>query len=166
MKLLVVGHARHGKDTVCEILNKQFGLTFESSSHACLRLFLFDKLKAKYGYENFQEAYAHCHSSEAIRAEWFNLISEFNAEDGARLGKLIFSEFDIYCGLRNSREFFAMRDQAVFDAAIWVDASKRLPPEPKTSMTIERHWCDYEIDNNGTLEQLFESVKTLMERIL
>jgi hypothetical protein len=30
-KLLVIGHGRHGKDTVCEMLRDHYGYTFESS---------------------------------------------------------------------------------------------------------------------------------------
>ena len=33
-KLLVVGHGRHGKDTVCEML-EAYGYTFQSSSKFC-----------------------------------------------------------------------------------------------------------------------------------
>jgi len=29
MKLLVIGHGRHGKDTVCEILQQNYNLSFE-----------------------------------------------------------------------------------------------------------------------------------------
>ncbi len=165
-KLLVVGHARHGKDSVCDILRSHFGFEFESSSQTCMRLFIFDALKDKYGYANYAECHADCHASAERRAEWFNLISEFNAGDGARLGKLIFSEFDIYCGLRNDREFFAMKDQGVFDFLIWVDRSKILPPEPASSMKIQRNWADFEIDNNGTPEQLVENTQAVIGNLL
>ena len=46
-KLLVIGHGRHGKDTVCEILRDEFGYTFESSSQFCSKLFIYDDLKNK-----------------------------------------------------------------------------------------------------------------------
>ena len=35
LKLLVIGHGRHGKDTVCEMLRDSYGYTFESSSKFC-----------------------------------------------------------------------------------------------------------------------------------
>jgi len=34
VKLMIMDHARHGKDTVCEILRDTYGFTFESSSMA------------------------------------------------------------------------------------------------------------------------------------
>ncbi len=49
-KLLVIGHGRHGKDTVCEILRDEYGYTFESSSKFCSKLFIYDDLKDKYEY--------------------------------------------------------------------------------------------------------------------
>jgi hypothetical protein len=32
VRLMLLGHGRHGKDTVAEILNRKYGLTFQSSS--------------------------------------------------------------------------------------------------------------------------------------
>ena len=49
-KLLVIGHGRHGKDTVCEILEKNYNYSFESSSRFCSKLFIYNDLKEKYGY--------------------------------------------------------------------------------------------------------------------
>jgi hypothetical protein len=34
MKLLIIGNARHGKDTLAELLNEYYGLKFMSSSQA------------------------------------------------------------------------------------------------------------------------------------
>ncbi len=162
-KLLVVGHARHGKDTVCDILHDDFGLTFESSSRFCSKLFIFDKLKNKYGYVSEIE----CYEDRANhREEWFNAIADFNKADAARLGKAIFAEFDIYCGLRNRVEFFEMLNQDVFDYSIWVDRSKILLPESTASMNIEIPWTDFEVDNNGTLEELRINVAKVMSEIL
>ena len=47
-KLLVIGHGRHGKDTVCEILRDKYGYSFESSSQFCSKLFIYEMLKKKY----------------------------------------------------------------------------------------------------------------------
>lgn len=161
--LLIVGHGRHGKDTVCECLRDRYGFTFESSSRFCSKLFLFEALRYKYGYATEEECYADRHNR---RKEWFDTIALFNQHDAARLGKAMFDEFDIYCGLRNKREFFEMQNQNVFDVSIWVDRSKLLPLESPDSMTIERGWTDYEIDNNGPLAQLHVNIKKVMDQIL
>jgi translation elongation factor EF-1alpha len=41
-KLLVIGHGRHGKDTVCEMLRDDYGYTFESSSKFCSKFFIYE----------------------------------------------------------------------------------------------------------------------------
>ena len=159
-KLLVIGHGRHGKDTVCEILQKNYNLSFESSSKFCSQLFIYDQLKDKYGYANEEECYADRHNH---RAEWYDAICDYNKDDGARLGREIFKVHDIYCGLRNRREYFAMKNTGVFDYAIWVDRSDHLPPESKDSMSLEQWMADYTIDNNGNLNDLYFNTYQLME---
>jgi len=162
MKLLVIGHGRHGKDTVCEILQQNYNLSFESSSRFCSKLFIYDMLKDKYGYTNEEECYADRHNH---RAEWYDAICDFNKGDGARLGREIFKEHDIYCGLRNKREFFAMKNTNVFDYCIWVDRSDHLPPEPKDSMSLEQWMSDFTIDNNGTINELMFNTYQLIENL-
>lgn len=160
LKLLVIGHGRHGKDTVCEILRDNYNYTFESSSQFCSRLFIYDMLKDKYGYNSEEECYADRHNH---RAEWYNAICAYNEKDAATLGRAMFEEFDIYCGLRNRREYFAMKNTGVFDYCIWVDRSMHLPPESKDSMSLEQWMADYTIDNNGTLEDLKFNVDQLLK---
>lgn len=158
-KLLVIGHGRHGKDTVCEILRDKYGYSFESSSQFCSRLFIYDMLKDKYGYETEEQCYADRHNH---RQEWYEAICDYNVPDAATLGRAMFAEYDIYCGLRNKREFFAMQNTGVFDYAIWVDRSDHLPPESKKSMSLEHWMADFTIDNNGSLADLEFNVEQLM----
>ena len=160
-KLLVVGHGRHGKDTVCEML-EAYGYTFQSSSKFCSELFIFDDLKDKYGYANEEECYADRHNH---RTEWYNMIHDYCKDDLARLGRNLFAKNKIYCGLRNKREFFAMQNEEIFDYAIWVDRCDHLPTEDPGSMTIEQWMCDYTIDNNGDLKRLRRNVDTLIRTI-
>jgi hypothetical protein len=162
-KLLVVGHGRHGKDTVCEILKNEYGFSFESSSRFCSRLFIFDALKDKYGYNNEKQCYNDRHNH---RTEWYNMIHDYCSDDLARLGKNIFAEHDIYCGLRNRREFHAMRNQQVFDYCIWVDRSDHLPAEDPSSMSIEPWMSNFVIDNNAGLDRLEKNIDELMRTIL
>ena len=161
-KLLVIGHGRHGKDTVCEILRDKYGYSFESSSQFCSKLFIYDMLKDKYGYASEEECYADRHNH---RAEWYNAICNYNKGDGARLGRAIFDTHTIYCGLRNKREFFAMKNTGVFDYAIWVDRSDHLPAESKDSMSLEQWMADFTIDNNGDLEEPEFNVSNLIDYI-
>ena len=161
-KLLVIGHGRHGKDTVCEILRDSYGYTFESSSKFCSLQFIYNDLKDKYGYANEEECYADRHNH---RAEWYNAICDYNIPDAALLGREMFAEYDIYCGLRNKREYYAMKNTGVFDKVIWVDRSDHLPPEGNDSMSLEPWMADYIIDNNGTLGDLAFNVGQLINYI-
>ena len=160
-KLLVVGHGRHGKDTVCELL-EHYGYTFKSSSKFCSELFIFEELKDKYGYRDEEECYNDRHNH---RTEWYNMIHDYCKDDLARLGRNLFADHDIYCGLRNKREFFAMQNEEIFDYAIWVDRCDHLPKEDSSSMSVEQWMCDYTIDNNGDLERLKKNLDTLMRTI-
>jgi hypothetical protein len=162
LKLLVIGHGRHGKDTVCEMLRDHYGYSFESSSQFCSTLFIYDQLKDLYGYASEEQCYADRHNH---RSEWYDAICAYNVPDAARLGREIFAAHDIYCGLRNKREFFAMQNTGVFDYAIWVDRSDHLPEEDSSSMSLKQWMADFTIDNNGSLEELEFNIDQLMNYI-
>lgn len=160
LKLLIIGHGRHGKDTVCEILRDQYGYSFESSSQFCSRLFLYDKLKDKYGYTSEEQCYTDRHNR---RQEWYDAICAYNTPNAAKLGIEIFRQHDVYCGLRNKREYNAMRNIGVFNYAIWVDRSDHLPVEPSTSMSLKPWMADFTIDNNGKLNELLYNTTNLID---
>ena len=162
-KLLIIGHGRHGKDTVCEILRDNFGFSFESSSQFCSKKFIFNDLKDMYGYATEEECYADRHNH---REEWYNAICDYNVLDPTVLGREIFKEHDIYCGLRNKKEFHAMKNAGVFDYAIWVDRSNHLPMESKDSMSLEQWMADFTIDNNGNLWDLDVATTQLINHIV
>ena len=162
-KLLIIGHGRHGKDTVCEILRDRYGFQFQSSSEFCAQKFIYHELRHKYGYTSYEQCYQDRHNH---RSEWYDMIHAYCEHDHARLGRDIFAENDIYCGLRNKAEFHAMRNTGVFDYCIWVDRSDHLPLEDRSSMNLEIWMANYVIDNNGTLEDLNRSVCDLMDHLL
>jgi hypothetical protein len=162
-KLLIIGHGRHGKDTVCEILRDRYGFQFRSSSEFCAQKFIYDELKHKYGYTSYAQCYQDRHNH---RAEWYDMIHAYCRDDYARLGRDIFAENDIYCGLRNKAEFHAMRNTGVFDHCVWVDRSDHLPLEPRDSMNLEIWMANHVIDNNGDLEDLHRNTCDLADYLL
>jgi dephospho-CoA kinase len=162
VKLLVAGHGRHGKDTVCEILRDEYGYTFKSSSQAASDIFLYASLKDVLGYTTEEECYA---DRSNFRALWFELIKAYNHRDLAALGKRIFEGHDIYCGIRNKEEFLALSESGSFDVSIWVDSSERHPIEDTSSCTVTADDMDIVLDNNGTLEDLKEEVRRMYEHI-
>jgi dephospho-CoA kinase len=157
-RLLIVGNARHGKDTFAEMLNEYFGLKFMSSSQAAADIFIYDKLKEKYGYKSSEECFE---DRVNKRSEWYNLICEYNKEDRAKLAKGILNFADCYVGMRDKDEIDECINQGLFDIIVWVDASDRLPLEPKDSFNIDKSCADIIIENNGTFEEFKERVKRL-----
>lgn len=155
-KILILGHARHGKDAVAEILRDEFGMSFMSSSEAALEIFLFDDLQKEYGYKTVEEAIEAknqpLYISAPIRKFWADKITNYNRESPSRLACAILANNDCYVGMRKLKEIHSCWRKDLFDYYIFVDASKRLPLEPETSneVTLESTAgiVDYVIDNN------------------
>lgn len=147
MKLLILGYARHGKDSVSSLLCNRLGLRSMSSSfHAAERLMM-PLLVPKYGYQTVEECFD---DRVNHREEWYNAIRDYTRDDPARLAKEILSVADVYIGMRSMEEFKA--SVHLFDFVLWVDASRRLPPETTKSCTVGPECAHYIIDNNGNIE--------------
>ena len=157
-KMLILGHMRHGKDTLAEIMNEEFGYTFQSSSQAAADIFLYNTLKDKYGYTTSEECFE---DRVNHRAEWKQLICDYNKDDRAKLAKGILEHSDCYVGMRDRAEIDECMRQSLFDIIIWVDASERLPLEDPSSFDIDKSCADIIIENNGTFEQFKEKVLRL-----
>lgn len=156
MKLLILGHARHGKDTVAQMLKEEFGLTHLASSEASSTIFIFDALKEKYRYSTFEECFE---DRVNHREEWYNLICEFNKDDQSKLAKEIMKRANVYVGMRSQTELDACLEKRVFDCIIGV-LDPRKPEEDSGSMSINiiEH-SDILIMNDQGLPELREKVK-------
>lgn len=187
-KLLVLGHARHGKDTVAEILQQEYGYTFTSSSLFCAEKVIWeaihnqdayatrhieagspgmstDELYAEFSMmagRNYADAQACFEDRANFRAAWFSLIAAYCYPEKERLASEIFAENDIYVGVRDKREYYAIVNSGVVDGVIWVDASERCEPEAFGSCTVEPWMSNWIIDNNGTKDELHRNVHQLM----
>lgn len=146
-KILVLGHSGHGKDEVADILRNQHGLRTCSSSRFALQTVIWPAVKDRYETPEaaFQDRHAH-------RALWFQLITEYNTPNKARLASELLIDHDVYVGLRNADELAAARP--LFDLVVWVDASKRVGPEDESSCTVSPLDANVVLDNNGPLEAL------------
>lgn len=170
-KILVLGHGRHGKDTVAEMLRDRFGLSFTSSSWFCAERVVMPYVEELYNcrYPSVAACYGDRHNGSTItplkpnRAVWYDAITAYNRPDAASLGRAIFEAHDVYCGLRSSREFHAVRAAGLYDLCVWVDASGRgVPPEDRSSCTVEPWMADAVVDNSGDLDELRLNVDRLM----
>lgn len=162
-KFLIIGSARHGKDTFAELLNEFFGFKFKSSSQAAAEIFIYDELKDKYGYKTPEECFE---DRVNHRAEWYNLICDYNKEDRAKLAKGILERTDCYVGMRDRDEITECLNQKLFKLIIWVDASGRLPLESADSFNIDKSCAHIIVENNGTYEEFRTKVKMIGEIIL
>lgn len=165
MNLLIIGHARHGKDTVCKLLTELTPLTFSGSSLLATDLGIFDEIIKAYikvDVPSIRMARQKFYENKGMfRQEMYEAIRAYNAEDKTRLAKEIFKHADIYCGLRDKEEFDAIKRANLTDLIIWVDASLRLEKESKTSMKLDRTCADIIIENNGSLSELKDKVERL-----
>jgi hypothetical protein len=164
-KILILGDARHGKDTLAECIERQFGYTHLSSSVAALDIFLFDQLKRKFGfqYKDKNEAY-----DDRIhqRDRWYDEICAYNKKDPTRLVKEILKRADIYVGLRSGDEVEAAIREELFDYVIGI-YNYRLPRESAASNTAYSYkYCDIVFNNNGTVRDLEIKVNKYFQYIL
>ena len=158
INLMVCGHGRSGKDTFCDLLD----VPFVSSSYACLEHVIWPQWGKFQNYIDMDE----CFSDRANhRTIWYDLITAYNIPDRTKLARKIYDQASIYCGIRNSLEFAAVRDAGLFQLSIWVDASERLPAEDTASCTVTPDMCDIIITNNGTLEEFETKVARLKDAI-
>lgn len=165
MKLLIIGEARHGKDTCAEYFRDKFGMTFESSSEASLEIFLFDKLKDEFGYKTIDDAIKHKNESEEMRVRWFNEIAEYNTPDKTRLARGILERTDAYVGMRREEELMACKKENLFDLIIWIDATGRIKSEDNKSCTVTKDLADIIIENKTTLEDFYKKLDKVGDMI-
>lgn len=190
-KLLVIGHARHGKDTVAEILERDYGLAFTSSSLFCAEKVVWHALQnvpealkryAEAGCpgltraqltnelammldRHYADAQACFEDRANFRTAWFSLIAAYRYPEKERLAREIFAKNDIYVGIRHPGEFRATVNSGMVDLTIWVDAEERLPTEDAGSMRLEPWMADVIIDNNGSEDELLRNVHQLMSTL-
>ena len=163
-RVLVLGHARHGKDTVAEMLRDRWGLRFSSSSMFCAERVMMPYF-AQHGvpYASVEECYE---DRVNHRSTWFDKIQDYNRADPSRLAReMLEAGNDMYVGMRSAYEF--AEAHRLFDFIVWVDASGRgVPPEPRDSFDIGFSGGMLLIRNDGTLQDLEAAVDRLAKNHL
>ncbi len=161
MKILILGDARHGKDTVADMICDESNLKSMSSSKFALNTFLFDTLKEKYGlnYNSTDEAFD---DRVNHRDKWFDEICIYNKKDPIKLARNLLNNADIYVGLRSSIEVEKAIKENLFNIIIGV-YNYRLPRENKDSNNADVFkYSDFVIMNNGDLLDLKDNVLAVL----
>jgi hypothetical protein len=153
-KILILGHGRHGKDALAEIIRDKYGFTFVSSSRWANGSAVYPELKEKYGYKTLEECFNDRHNH---REEWRELITKYNSPDKSRLTREIIKENDIYVGMRCNIEYETIKH--LFDLVLWVER----PGTPEEeSMLIKFNPVEMElIKNDDDLYWLFVQIQSL-----
>lgn len=153
MKILILGHGRHGKDTVAEYLRDHHRLSFRSSS-----LFLAETVvrPALVAHGLVYDTLDACYEDRVNhRCLWRDIILAYNTDDLSRLARAVLEVSDCYVGMRSIEEYRASR--RLFDVVMWVDAAARgLPDDPSLSIGFEPDMVL--IDNNGSLDETCEQL--------
>lgn len=156
-KLLVIGYARHGKDTVGALLAKIYGFRFTSSSWFCAQEVLWDAWGCAV-YDSIEEMFEDRMNHRVL---WMQMISAYNTPDKTKTARTMIERgFDMYVGMRRLDELMACREAKVFDHVIWVDRSKHMPPEIGSTDLRPEH-ADYILDNNGDLSDLEWNIREM-----
>ena len=152
-KLLILGHARHGKDTVAERIAAKLDLYFMTSSGVFAEL--------AYDFWGYDDADQCFDDRVNHRAMWGDAIARYVRNDKARLARKVYSTCPIYVGVRRQDELDAIIKE--FDPVIiWVDALNRLAPEDPSSFRIEKPSGAITLDNNGSEHDLEQQIDTLL----
>ena len=157
-KLLIIGHARHGKDTLAEKIRDRMGLAFTSSS-----LFVGQEcIWPTWGcqrYSTFDEMFA---DRVNHRKTWADLISAYNTPDKTRTANTMLRRgYDMYVGMRRRDEFDACQEAELFNYVIWIDARQRKPLEGRDSMELTIYDAELYCDNHGPEKDLDSFVDEL-----
>lgn len=138
-KILVLGHAQHGKDTVAEYLAEKLNVPYTGASMIWAQM-----MYEHWGYASAEECYE---DRDNHRPEWHQGIAMFCRADKARFGRTVYETNKIYCGTRKQDELDAVI--AEFNPIVfYVDARKRKTLESEESYSIEIPRNAILLDNN------------------
>lgn len=167
--ILIIGHARHGKDTVAEMLAERINAQFTSSSEFVGRECIWD-VWGKERYCTFEEMFEDRVNNREL---WKNLIAAYNTPNECRTAETMIKQGnDFYVGMRRKKEYEACINKNIFGLTVFVDASKRLPLEDASSMELDINVLNqnnnkiYKLRNNGDLNYLNEQVDILAKYLV
>ena len=160
MKLIVNGHAQHGKDTVADMLADRFKLNKLNASMYIAEKVIMPALP------NVYSCVEECYKDRVNwRDLWFQFL-RFKVYHHQDFWVEFMKNSDVFCGHRSIDEFNYMLS-AVECRTVWVH-DPRKPMEAESSnefqdMDLAYRQHDFVIINDSTLEDLRERVRLLGE---
>ncbi len=146
IKILIVGHGRHGKDTLANMLDVELGFKFRGSSEVAASAVVYPLMSNFY--DSPEDAFSRRHENREL---WRAVISDFNREDPARLSKLVCADGHGYTGLRDKREVITTIKSGLFTHVIWI----KRPDLKEDDSTMMFDLSDLEtLNRNGFCRQL------------
>jgi hypothetical protein len=144
-RLVVIGHKEHGKGTFAALAREEFGLTVQGTS-THMSLLMFELMRETHGYATPEACYLDRNNHREL---WFDEIRRYCGNNPARVIETILTDHLICEGPRHRVEFEAAKQKTgLWDLVIFIDASKRLPLEPASSMQLTRDDADIILENN------------------
>lgn len=159
-KILILGHGRHGKDTLAEIIADLYGLTFVSSSRVLLTEVVWPALRAAgMQYEDQEAAYA---DRSNHRAFWKQALTDYNTPDKTALTRKVLEQCDMYVGMRCAEEYEASKH--LFDICLWIHrpATPREPTMDIKFSALNMH----PIYNHLGLSHLKDQARKVLEPLI
>lgn len=158
MKLLILGHGQHGKDTVAELLQQMLGLSFCSSSWFAMEKAVWPH------FQHYYRSRLECFEDRRNRREeWRRWIREYNTPDLCRLQRELLAENDMYVGMRDAEEYAAGKH--LYDHILWVDARTRELLDPSMHILYNPAEMSY-IDNNRDEVHLRRQVEAWVSEVV
>ena len=162
-KIGIIGHGEHGKDVFANHLAKHAKLRYIAGTSVYAADIVFHKLRRKFAYaREYPNATACWLDRRNHREDWAEAIGEHNAVDPVQLYRDCLTFQDLLTGLRWRHEFLACREAGLVD--LWVFVHREGQPSDDTC-EIRPGDCDWQIPNNGTLDELEAHAKWLAKWI-
>lgn len=161
MKILVIGLARHGKDTVVDYLSDKYHMNYMSTSAYYNKLFVYPILKNLYNYKTEEECFE---DRVNHRGLWYDIIKTYNTIHNFQAFKDLLKTTDIFVGTRSQEEYqMFLNETEGNNLVLYIDAFERLgQTEGLDSFSLKLTGDEIVISNNGSLEELYKQIDTLI----
>lgn len=148
-KIALCGPGRSGKDECAKWFSANTPLRFGRSTSQVIAPYVAERLGV-----SVPEAFARRHEDREL---WFSVGNELRLHDPTFLVRECLRDGEIVVGLRNRDEMIAARSQRLIDLFVWI--SRDVPHDQ--TQTYGPELCDIEIENRGTLADLFDRLEAL-----